>query len=302
MRFLIILLILAGAGYWWHYRHERFKEFDGLQTSLQSTERLIAERQKDVDRVQKTLEPLRKGHQETQGPGNSEEQLEQEIDALKEALKASAAQLDTSEAEFLAAVNAVRDRARKQTFPELKLPSGEVLKDCTITKFGEGYLSISHREGINRIQGEDLPEGWVAKYAVDYVSRESQAEKEALTARVAEATIPPEELKNAELGELEARIAELDTKLLALSAEMREATRKADELVRNAYRIALDKGQKGDATAAKRTAMFSQSKAMEGAREEVRKKYIVLRNQKLALERQRLELRRKRVPSPSPAP
>jgi seryl-tRNA synthetase len=300
MRALIILLILAASGYWWHYRRERFNEMEALQSDQKNIDRSIAERQQDIQRVKATLEPLRKNQEQTEAPGGSPERLEKEIDELKESLKTAAAQLDEVEADFTTAVEARRDYARKQTFPVVKLPSGEELVECTITKFGEGYLSISHREGIKKVESEDLPEGWAEKYAVDYVSREAQAEKQAMIARVEEAVVPPLDLKNVQLSELDAKIDQLNAQLLELSAQMRAATRKSDELIRDAYRIALDKGQKGEQAAAKRTAMFRQSKVIEQTREEVRKKYRSLREQKLALERQRLELRRKRVSASVP--
>lgn len=294
MRTLIILFLIAGSGFWWHYRRERFNELEALKSDLQSTERAIAERQKSIENVKKTLEPLRKNQQETESPGGTPEQLEAEIETLKEGMNASAAQLDTAEAEFNAALEAVRDHARRQNFPEITLTSGEVLKDCTITRFGDGYVSISHSDGIMRVQSEDLPEGWSAKYAVDYVNRESQAEREALVTRVEQATISPLDLKNARLEEIEARLDEVSKQLLALGAHIRAATKKSDDLVRDAYRIALDKGQKGELAASKRAAKFNQSKAVIIAREEVRQKYRTLREEKLALERQRVELRRRR--------
>jgi|GEM_PF-5231119 len=300
MRSLIILLILAAAGYWWHHRHERYTQLEALQSDQKSTERTIAERQQDIQRVTEKLEPLRQKQRETEAPGGSPERLEKEIGELKEALRTASNQLDAAEAEFQAAVDAVRDHARKQTFPAVKLPSGDELVECTITRFGEGYLNISHREGVKKVESEDLPEGWAAKYAINYVSRVAQAEKAELNARVEQAIVPPLELKNAQLADLDSRIAELNTQILAMSSDIRNATRKADHLVRQAYQLALEKGQRGADVAAKRAAMFSESKAIERSREEVRKKYKSLREQKLALERQRMELKRKRVSASVP--
>ena len=295
MRTLIVLLVLSISGYWWNYRRQRFNQMEAVQTDQRNTDRLIAERQKEIQRLRETLEPLRKKQEQTQSPESSPEQLEKEIAELKETINAKAAQIDVAEAEYQAAIDAVRDHAKKQTFPLIKLPSGEELVEARITNFGEGYVSISHRDGVTKVQSEDLPEGWAAKYAFDYVGREAKAENAELHARVDRAVIPPLDLKNVKLEELDAWIEQLNTQLLALTAEMRAATRKADEMTRAAYRIRLETGEKGEAAAAKRTAMFRASKDLENEREAVRKKYVVLREQKIALERRRLELKRKRV-------
>ena len=300
MRTLIILLILSGSGYWWHTRRERFKEWEILESSIKNSKRRIAERENDQAKLTASLEPLRKGHQHLTSPQGSPEQLEIDVEALKESLKESTAQLEAADTDFMSALNAVRDKAKLQNFPVLKLPSGDELKDCSITKFGEGYLNLSHKDGIVRVQADDLPKGWVEKYSIDYVSRVSQADKEAIAQRVAEATTKPLDLKNAQLGELDARISDLNAQLLSMSVEIRDATRKADLMIRDAYRIALEKGNKGEATAAKRAAIFSASKKVETGREAVRAKYKALRDEKLALEQQRNELRRKRVTTVNP--
>ena len=75
-----------------------------------------------------------------------------------------------------------------------------------------------------------------------------------------------------------------------------------DVLIREAYRIALEKGNKGEAAKAQRAAKFEQSKKIEAVREGVRTKYKALRDEKLALEKQRNELKRKRVPAAAPTP
>ncbi len=300
MRTLIILLILSLSGYLWHTRRERSRELESLQSSLKNSERRIAERQKDHDKLIESLTPLRTAEEELATPEGSPDQLEKDVESLKDGLKETTVKLEAAEAEFVTALNAVRDKAKVDVYPVLKLPSGDELKECSITKFGEGYVSLSHKDGISRIQADDLPEGWVIKYSVDYISNVSQAEKEAIAAKVAAATTRPLDLKNAQLGELDARIAELNAQLLSMSVEIRDATRQADVLVRDAYRIALEKGNKGEAAKAQRAAKFEQSKKIEAMREGVRAKYKALRDEKLALEKQRNELKRKRVPAATP--
>ncbi len=300
MRTLIILLILSFSGYLWHTRNERSRELESLQSSLKNSERRIAERQKDHDKLIESLTPLRKAEEELATPEGSPDQLEKDVESLKDGLKETTVKLEAAEAEFVTALNAVRDKAKVDVYPVLKLPSGDELKECSITKFGEGYVSLSHKDGISRIQADDLPEGWVIKYSVDYISNVSQAEKEAIAAKVAAATTRPLDLKNAQLGELDARIAELNAQLLSMSVEIRDATRQADVLVRDAYRIALEKGNKGEAAKAQRAAKFEQSKRIEAMREGVRAKYKALRDEKLALEKQRNELKRQRVPAATP--
>ncbi len=300
MRALVILLILAVSGYWWHTRRERYTEYEAVQGSIKATERRIAEREKEIAKLLERIEPLRKSREAISKPEGSPELLEKEVETLKEGLKDSTAKLDAAETEFITALHAVREKAKTQAFALLKLPSGDELKECTITKFGEGYISLSHKDGITRVQADDLPEGWVAKYSVDYISKDSLAEKEALAGKVAEATTKPLDLKNAKLEELDARINDLNTQLLELSMTIREATRESDVLIRKAYLIALGTGSKGQAAAAQRAALFAQSKRVESGREGIRAKYKALRDEKLALEKQRNELRKKRVSAPNP--
>lgn len=293
MRTLIALLILSGLGYVWNSRRERFNEFQGVQTAIKSNEQDIAARTKEKALVMDRLRPLREAKSETQAPDSSPEQLEKEIEALKEGIKAASAQLDTSEAEYLTAVEAVREKAKKQTFPVVKLPSGQELKDCTITKFGEGVLSLSHSDGITRVQADDLPPGWVEKYALDYVSRDSKAEKDFIAAQVDRATAPPLDLTKAKLGEINTRIKDLEEQLLSISSEMRNSRRQTDKLIRDAYKIAMEKGAKGQAAAAQRTRMFDESKKVDASRVLMSQRYRKLREEKLELERARVDLQKR---------
>src|SRR6187455_2258303 len=124
MRALIILLILSGAGYWWHQRRERHNEYQALEGEINAIKGTIAERQKTIAMVQKRVEPLRRGEEIMKSPGGSPEQLEQDIETLKVAVKTAFEELDAAEDEFVKALTAVRDRAKQVTIPVLKLPSG----------------------------------------------------------------------------------------------------------------------------------------------------------------------------------
>lgn len=293
MRTLVFLLILSAGGYWWHYRNERSKQLDAYESDLKGAEVLITDKQRDIDNVRKKLEPLRKNRKDTEAPGGSPESLEEEIAALKAELDKTSIRLDAAQADFEAAMNEVRDHARKQTFPVVTLPSGEELKNCSISKFGEGYISISHDDGIRRIPADDLPDGWAEKYEVNYVSREAAAEKEKIVSKVKGAITAPLDLKKAQLSEIEAKIEELNTEMLVKSQEIRESRRKADQLVREAYRISTLKGDRGKG-AEQRQAKFQESDAEKKAEEVIRVQYIALRDEKRALERRRLEIKKKR--------
>lgn len=299
MRALVLLLIFAGAGYWYHYRSTRYTELENLRGEIKLVERNLTEKSALRDRLLTKIEPLRKAREQMSQPGGSEESLTAEMDTLKESLRQSTEKLDAAQTEFEAALTATREKGKQQTFATLKLPSGEELKDAAISKFGEGFLSVTHSSGIVKLEAADLPEGWAERYALDYITKESQAEKEALAQKIDEATIPPLDLKKAELGEIDAQLAKVTEQLLAMSMQMREARRKSDELVRSAYRVALDKGEKGNSAVAKRTAMFRESKKVDAGREAIQKKYKALRDQKLELERQRLEVKKRKVPSPA---
>lgn len=293
MRLLIVLIILSGAGYYYRYRSVRYEELTNLRAETKNIDSQFAEKTKLRDRLIVKLTPLRSARDEATTPGSSLDGLTKAVEELQDALKDTTVRLDNAETEFASAVEAVREAAKKQTLPVIKLPSGDELKDCTISKFGEGYISITHSQGISKIQSEDLPAGWSERYALDYVSREEQAEKDALSARIAEATLSPLDLKKAQLSEVEEQLEKVTAQLLAMSSEMRDARRKADKLVRDAYRIALQKGEKGDAAVAQRTAMFNASRKVDAAREVTAKKYRALRAQKLELEEKRNSLKRR---------
>lgn len=302
MRFLIILLILAGGGWFWHSRSEKQKALESLEVDVKNAESFLVEKQRRIDALQKQLEPLRQGEAELKKPDGSPEQLEKDVLALRDALTAGAAKLDSAEDDYFAAVTERRDFAKTKTFPVLKLPSGEELKECKIARFGEGYISISHADGIVKLQSEDLPEGWNAKYAVDYVSRESKEENAALSDKVQEAVLTPLDLKKARVEEIDERLKQVNEQLLALSGGIRTATRQADKMVRDAYRISLEGGRAGSG-AFRRETMFKKAKEMEAAREVTRQKYLLLRKQKADLERLRLDVKKAPVhPGPPPPP
>jgi hypothetical protein len=290
MRALIFLLTVCVFGYFWHYRRERYTEYEGLQTSIKTAEGNVAARLKEKENLLKRLEPLREAKKGTEAPDGSPDALQKEVDALKDSVNAATAQLDAEEKDFLQAVEAVRENAKKQTFPVLKLPSGQELKDCTITKFTDGYLNISHSSGVAKVLTEDLPEGWVEQYSLDYIGRDSKADREAIAARVERATTAPLDLKTAKVSDIKARIPELEAQLLSLAAEMRNAKRESDLLIRQAYQIALEKGPKGQAVIAKRKVLFDKSKKVDSSRSEIQGRYKKLREEKLALERQLVEL------------
>jgi hypothetical protein len=293
MRALIILLIISISGYMWHYRRERYTEYEGLQTSIKNAERNTADRLKEKAHVLETLAPLRETKKETETPEGSPDLLQKEVDALKDSLNTASAQLETAESDFLEAMTAVREEAKKQTFPVLKLASGKELKNCTITKFSEGVVSITHNDGIDRVQAEDLPEGWIQKYSLDYLSRDSKADREAIATHIQRATTAPLDLKNAKVGDIKARLTDLETQLLEMAAEVRNSRRESDGYIRDAYRIAMEKGPKGQAAAAKRTALFEKAKKVDAARAELQGRYRKLREEKLELERQLVELNKR---------
>jgi hypothetical protein len=305
MRTLIILIILAGGGYWWHSRHERYKEFSDNQGEFKSIENTINERKKSIAAVMQRLTPLREGREILSSPDGSPEKLEAAIDALRADIAKANEVFDTTEADYVAALNALREHAKTQPIPLLKVQTaggGEAkeYKDCTISKFGEGYISFSHADGITKVRTDDLPEGWAEKFDVDYVSRESLADKEAIAARMKEVTMAPLDIKNAKLEQLDAAIAEVESQLLALAGGVRASQRDADRLERQAWRVVSAGGRAGEIAAAKRAGYMKQSKAAAAAGEVTREQYRALREQKLALERQRLELKKKRPSEVSP--
>ncbi len=301
MRTLIFLLLLAGAGYWWHSRRERYQQLEALQVELKAVEGMVAEKKKLAKSLTEKVQPLREGQAALAAPDGSPEKLQEEVAALRDAMTSGAAQLDAAEDEFAAAVEALRESAIGKKVGNLKLPNREELVDCEIQRFGEGYIQIMHRDGSEKVMADDLPEGWVDRYAVNYVSRHSKEENALLAGKVEEAVLTPLDLKKAKLEEIDARISELSAQLLALSARMREATRQADLMVRNAYRISLGNSSRGsNSGASQREELFAKAKQIEAGRESVRAKYVALRNEKLRLEKQRQVVRRAPL-NPPPA-
>ena len=302
MRTLIILLIISVAGYFWHQRHQRYETFTSLQTEAKTKKSMADDTEQRLKNVQARMEPLKKAEAEFKQPGGSPEDLKKQVLEMRDYLTAGAAKLESAEDDFLTAVNEVREEGKKITYPLLKLPSGEELKNAHITGFGEGYLKVAHDDGSVKLMSDDLPEGWADQYAVDYVSRHSKEENAALSAKVQESVLTPLDLKKAKLGEIEDRIKEVNDRLLAYSATIRESRRQADELVRNAYRISLGTGPGGNSNAGRRDAMFKQAKDLEKSREISRLQYVALRKQKEELERQRLVIRKMPISQPPPAP
>jgi hypothetical protein len=293
MRALVILLMLAGAGYWWHNRRERYQQLESLQMELKAVEGMVAEKKKLATSLTGKVIPLREGQAAITAEDGSPDKLQEEVAALREAMTTGAAQLDAAEDDFAAAVEAVRENAKGKKVGNLKLSNGEELVDCEIQRFGEGYIQFMHRDGSEKVMADELPEEMVDRYAVNYVSRHSKEENALLAGKVEEAVLTPLDLKKAKLEEIDARIAELSAQLLALNGRIREATRQADLMVRNAYRISLGNSSRGsNSGASQREQMFAKAKQIESARESVRAKYVALRNEKLRLEKQRLLVKR----------
>lgn len=302
MRVLIILLILAASGYFWHSRHEKYLEFESLQTEIKTMEGRIVEQQKRIADLQAKVEPLRQGEADLKKPDSSPEQLEKDVLALRDGLTAGSAKLDSAEDDYIAAVNDVREESKKQTYPLLKLPNGDELKDAKITRFGEGYVQVAHYDGSLKLESADLPEGWADKFAVDYVSRHAKAENEKMNDKIQEAMLTPLDLKKAKLSEIDERLKAVNDQLLAFSGSIRESRRQADKMVRDAYRIPMGDGKRGAAVANQRDAMFKKAKEIEAARETTRLRYVALRKQKEELEKQRLLIKKAPLTPPATPP
>ena len=307
MRTLIILLVISVAGYFWHQRHQRYEEYTGLLGEAKTKKSVADDKERQLKNLQARIEPLKKAEAEFKQPGGSPEDLKKEVLEMRDYLTAGAAKLESAEDDYLAAVNDVREEGKKITHPLLKLPNGEELKNAHITGFGEGYVKVAHDDGSVKLMSDDLPEGWEKQYDVDYVSRHSKEENAALNAKVQETLLTPLDLKKAKLGEIEDRLKQVNDRLMAYSATIRESRRQADELVRNAYRISLGSGPAANSAANRRDAMFKQAKDLEKSREISRQQYVALRKQKEELERQRLAIRKMPISSqpgiqPTPQP
>lgn len=303
MRTLILLLVLSVAGYFWHSRHEKYGTYEGLKLEAKTKENLANDKEKQLKALQEKIVPLRQGEAEMSKPDGSPEELEKAVLALRDALTAGAAKLESAEDDFLAAVNDVREAGKKETFPLLKLPNGEELKNAHITGFGEGFLKLAHDDGNVKLMADDLPEGWSDKFAVEYVSRHSKADNEALTAKVQQAVLTPLDLKKAKLSEIDERLKAVSDQLMSYSAGIREAHRQADDLIRQAYRISVGGGRNGAAAASQRDALFKKAKELEQGSEGTRLMYVQLRKQKQELEKQKLLIKKMPMsPQPPPAP
>jgi hypothetical protein len=303
MRAIIILLIICAGGYYWHSRREAHEALEALKSQQKSIESSIGDRQKALAVLRAKVEPLREAKAAMSGPGGSPEELEKAVDQLRADLKDAASRLEAAEDSFLESLTALRDFAKTQPIPAIKLASGEELKECKISNFGEGFVKIDHHEGVSKLEAEDLPAGWSEKYFLHYVSRHEQSVNKEINDKVTETVLSEADLKKLDLANLDNKIKEVKDQLMALSLNVRDARRRADQMVRNAYRVQLESGPRAGAANARRSEMFAQAKAIEAAGEQTRGRYIALRKQLQALERQRLELRKKKVaPAAEPTP
>lgn len=303
MRSLIILLLICAGGYYWHNRREQYEAFEAIKSQQKSIERSIADRQKSLAVLRTRVEPLREAKAALSGAGGSREEMEKTVEQLRADLQDAASRLEAAEDSFLVSLTELRDFAKTRPIPVINLASGEELKECRISSFGEGFVKIVHHEGVSKLEAGDLPAGWSEKYFLNYVSRHEQTVNREISDKVTGAVLDDADLRMLDLAKLEDKIGELREQLLELSANVRDGKRRADQMVRNAYRVQLESGPRAGAVNAKRSEMFAQAKAIEAASEQVRSRYIALRNHLLALEKQRVELRRKKVsPAPQPPP
>ena len=296
MRSVIILAILAGTGYYLHNKKTRFESFQALESGVLTVEADLDQKKKERDRLMQELDPLRRTKAEVEGKGTSVETVQEELTALQDELKTSNELMEAAEVEFICEMEAVRALAKKKNIPALKLKNGDELLDCTIMKFAEGYVVISHTDGVKKINDDDLPDGWVGRYSLDYIDREADADKDALGAEIDEVTLTDDQISKLQISEVDEKIRIVETELLALRHQVRDKSRKAEKLVRDAYKVALQKDARGDAVIARRTAMFQQAKKEEGEGEVIRARYRKIREQKMALEKKRNEIKYQRTP------
>src|SRR5690349_17673050 len=105
MRTLIALLVLAIGGFFWRRRHEKYLELESLKTEASSKESIANEKERQLKAVQAKIVPLRQAEEDFKKPDGSPEQLEKDVMALREALTAGSAKLESAEDDFLVAVN-----------------------------------------------------------------------------------------------------------------------------------------------------------------------------------------------------
>ncbi len=292
IRTLLVMLLLGGGVFYLWDRNKRAEEYSGTETELRTIEGNLVQRKSDIEFLTRKLEPLRSLAKEAEV--KDAVKLEQEIGALRDELSSLNTDWEAATKSFEASVEEVRLQAKQQTFPEITLPSGEILKAASISKFGDGFVSIQHDGGVKRILANDLPEGWVKKYSLDYVP---DSGREALAGKVKEKTeepLSPADLADAAKGKVDA-IYEQELKL---STQIREMQMEANRITQEGFRAVINKGLTGDAAAAARRSFFAKADALRKAIEPKRAQYTKLRDQRLALEQE--QIRKENAAKPQP--
>jgi hypothetical protein len=292
IRTLLVMLLLGGGVFYLWDRNKRAEEYTGTETELRTIEGNLVQRKSDIEFLTKKLEPLRNLAKEAEV--KDAVKLEQEIGSLRDELATLNADWEAAIKSFETSVEEVRLNAKQQTFPEITLPSGEILKAASISKFGEGFVSIQHDGGVKRILANDLPDGWVKKYCLDYVP---DSGNEALAGKVKEKTeepLSPADLADAAKGKVDA-IYEQEVKL---STEIRELQMEANRVTQEGFRAVINKGLTGDAAATARRAFFKKADGLRKSIEPKRAQYSKLREQRLAIEQE--QIRKVNASKPQP--
>jgi hypothetical protein len=283
IRSLLLFLALGGGlAYFWD-RNKRSEKFESAKAEVASITGTMAQRQSEIDFLEKKLGPLREAQKEA--VTKDVPKLQEEIAALKQELDALKIEWDASVTDFEAAMTEVRLTAKQQTYPELALPSGEVLKAASISKFGQGFVTIQHDGGVKKVLSEDLPTGWSEKYSLDYVP---DTGREELAGQIQESTAAPTN----PAGTVDAALAKTDAiyeQELRLSQEIREMKMESNRIVQEGFRAAINRGLSGDAAAAARRSYFQKADAIQKSIEPKVEQYRNLRERRLSIQQEQVQ-------------
>jgi outer membrane murein-binding lipoprotein Lpp len=283
IRSLLLFLALGGGlAYYWD-RNQRAEKFEAVQSEVTSITGTIAQRQSEIAFLEKKLGPLREAQKEA--IAKDVPKLQAEVAALKQELDALKVEWESAITDFETAMTEVRLTAKQTTYPELVLPSGEVLKAASISKFGQGFVTIQYDGGVKKVLSEDLPAGWNEKYSLDYVP---DTGREELAGQIQESTALPSN----PAGTVDAALAKTEAiyeQELRLSQEIREMKMESNRIVQEGFRAAINRGLSGDAAAAARRSYFQKADAIRKAIDPKVEQYRKLRQQRLVIQQEQVQ-------------
>ena len=181
-----IVIAVFGVIIMFAVRHESQKS----ELAILSTE--LAGKEEALEKVQKALavhkaERVRLEREKAEAVSESGtlQTLKSEVDGLRGELKSLGDEWDRVTGEFDSVVRRVRQTAKKAPPADIKLPSGQVLKNATITDIGAGVITVQHSDGIRKLKVIETPQEMSERFALQWQPEKLDTGEEKSASRVA---------------------------------------------------------------------------------------------------------------------